>query len=316
MSTPAKNIVLRAILADDASVKMATALGTPGKTESKRIALTSEQLTTEQIVGRIKELSKLRDEIVQVMRQFNLTREAGPSVGDQLDYDSELESAKRELDEARNQYQEVQGRIDKIQRQIDDSKKKIAALTEISQTGFATDQLESEDGDFRRVLGRLPVKKSDTAQKALQSQFKDQAIVAVGNKKRDGIYILLAVLKDKSSQALQTLLLYDFTPIEIPEFRSHDLNSEAQVEEDRVKVLAKELDELNLKRDELRNKAGQTLNHRLDQVVDALMLLRGILKLGEGTHASRIYAHLQKALPDETVSNLSRTGVIELESSS
>ncbi|HLC10462.1 MAG TPA: hypothetical protein VJL56_01295, partial [Candidatus Bathyarchaeia archaeon] len=235
MSTPAKNIVLRAILADDASVKMATALGTPGKTESKRIALTSEQLTTEQIVGRIKELSKLRDEIVQVMRQFNLTREAGPSVGDQLDYDSELESAKRELDEARNQYQEVQGRIDKIQRQIDDSKKRIAALTEISQTGFATDQLESEAEDFRRVLGRLPAKKLEAAQKAVQSQFKDQAILAVGNKKQDLFYVLVAAPKDKSSQALQTLLLYDFTPIQIPEYKSQDVKSGIQTEEEKAK---------------------------------------------------------------------------------
>ena len=316
MSTPAKNIVLRAILADDASVKMATALGTPGKTESKRIALTSEQLTTEQIVGRIKELSKLRDEIVQVMRQFNLTREAGPSVGDQLDYDSELESAKRELDEARNQYQEVQGRIDKIQRQIDDSKKRIAALTEISQTGFATDQLESEAEDFRRVLGRLPVKKLEGAQKAVQSQFKDQAILAVGSKKQDAFYVLVAAPKDKSSQALQTLLLYDFTPIQIPEYKSQDVKSGIQTEEEKAKALAKELDELKLQLDDLRKTAGLTLNQRLDKVVDALMMFRGILKLGEGTQASRIYARLERVLPAEIVNNLSRRGVIELESSS
>ena len=316
MSTPAKNIVLRAILADDASVKMATALGTPGKTESKRIALTSEQLTTEQIVGRIKELSKLRDEIVQVMRQFNLTREAGPSVGDQLDYDSELESAKRELDEARNQYQEVQGRIDKIQRQIDDSKKRIAALTEISQTGFATDQLESEAEDFRRVLGRLPVKKLEGAQKAVQSQFKDQAILAVGSKKQDAFYVLVAAPKDKSSQALQTLLLYDFTPIQIPEYKSQDVKSGIQTEEEKAKALAKELDELKLQLDDLRKTAGLTLNQRLDKVVDALMMFRGILKLGEGTQASRIYARLERVLPAEIVNNLSRRGIIELESSS
>ncbi|TMI26580.1 hypothetical protein E6H30_03445 [Candidatus Bathyarchaeota archaeon] len=316
MSTPAKNIVLRAILADDASVKMATALGTPGKTESKRIALTSEQLTTEQIVGRIKELSKLRDEIVQVMRQFNLTREAGPSVGDQLDYDSELESAKRELDEARNQYQEVQGRIDKIQRQIDDSKKRIAALTEISQTGFATDQLESEAEDFRRVLGRLPAKKLEAAQKAVQSQFKDQAILAVGNKKQDSFYVLVAAPKDKSSQALQTLLLYDFTPIQIPEYKSQDVKSGIQTEEEKAKALAKELDELKLQLDDLRKTAGLTLNQRLDKVVDALMMFRGILKLGEGTQASRIYARLERVLPAEIVNNLSRRGIIELESSS
>src|SRR6267378_3671822 len=315
MSTPAKNTLLRAILADDASVKIATALGTPGKTESKKIALTSGQLTTEQIVNRIKELSKLRDETLQVMRQLNLTREAAPSTGDPLDYDGELESARRQLDEARNEYQEVQGKIEKIQRQIDESKKKVAALTEISQTGFATDQLESESGDFRRVLGRLPVKKIESTQKALQSQYKDQAVLAVGNRKQDMYYVLVVVPKDKSSQALQTILLYDFTPIEIPEYKSPDAKSEIQTEDARAKLLSKELEGLKLQLDDLRRRAGQTLNRRLDEVVEALMLLRGILKLGEGTQASRIYARLEKVLPAETMTNLSKRGIIELESS-
>ena len=316
MSTPAKNSVLRAILADDTSVKMATALGAPGKTELKKIALTSGQLTTEQIVSRIKELSKLRDEILQVVRQLNLTREAGPSAVDQQDYGSELESARLELDEAREKYQEVQGRIDKIQRQIDDSRKRTSALTEISQTGFATDQLESEAEDFRRVLGRLPSKKLEPAQKAMQSQFKDQVILAVGSKKQDAVYVLVATSKDKSSQALQTLLLYDFTPIQIPEYKSQDVKSGIQTEEEKAKALAKELDELKLQLDDLRKTAGLTLNQRLDKVVDALMMFRGILKLGEGTLASRIYARLERVLPAETVNNLSRRGIIELESSS
>ena len=316
MSTPAKNSVLRAILADDASVKMGTALGATGKTESKKIALTSGQLTTEQIVNRIKELSKLRDEILQVMRQLNLTREAAPSTGHQLDYDGELESARRQLDEARNEYQEVQGKIEKIQRQIDESKKKVANLTEISQTGFATEQLESESGDFRRALGRLPAKKLEAAQKALQSQYKDQAVLAVGNRKQDLYYVLVAALKDKSSQALQTLLLFDFTPIETPEYKSDDVKSEIQTEAARAKVLFKELEGLKLQLDDLRRRAGQTLNRRLDEVVEALMLLRGILKLGEGTQASRIYVQLERVFPVEIVNSLSRKGIVELESSS
>jgi vacuolar-type H+-ATPase subunit I/STV1 len=280
------------------------------------VILASGNMTTEAIVGRIKELSKLRDEILQVMRQLNLTRESNPSPVDQLDFHSELESAKRELEEARDKYQEIQGRIEKIQKQIDDSKKKIAALEEISQTGFATDQLESDAGDFRRVSGRIPVKKLEAARKAVQSQFKGEAILAVGNKKQDSFYILVAAPKDKSSPALQTLLLYDFTPIEIPEYKSSDFRSEIQTEDGAVKILTKELDELRLRLDDLREKAGLTVNHRLDQVVDALMLLRAILKLGEGTQASHIYARLEKVLPAETVTNLSRQGIIELESSS
>ena len=309
MSSPAKSSVLRAILADDASVRMATALGIPGKTESKRVALTSGQLTTEEIVRRIKELSKLRDEILQVMRQLNLTREAAPSMVDQLDYDSELDTAKRE-------FEEVQGKVEKIQRQIDESKKKIAGLTEISQTGFATDELESVSIDFRRILGQLPVKKLEAAQKALQSQLRYEAIFAIGSRKQDMFYVLVAAPKDKSSQALQTLLLYDFTPIEIPEYKSPDAKSEIQTEDTRAKMLSKELEGLKLQLDDLRRRAGQTLNRRLDEVVDALMLLRGILKLGEGTQASRIYARLERVVPVETVNSLSRKGIVELESSS
>ena len=316
MSSPAKNTVLRAILADDASVKTARALGAPGKTETKLIPLTSGQLTTEQIVTRIKEFSKLRDEILQVMRQLNLTRESSLSPTDQPSYDSEMESTRRELDEARNQYQELQGSVDKIQREIDDLRKRIAALTEISQTGFATDQLESEARDFRRILGRLPFKKLEAAQKAITSQFKDQAILATGNRNQDALYILVAAPRDKSSQALQTLLLYDFSPIEIPHYESQDVASEIQSLEERSMVLTKELDELKLKLGDMRRNAGSTLNRRLDQVVDVLMLLRGILKLGEGIQASQIYAHLERVPPAETVSNLSRKGIIELESSS
>lgn len=316
MSTPAKNSILRAIFADDASVKIATALGSPRKTESKKIQLTSGQLTTEQIARRIKELLKLRDEILQVMRQLSLTREAGPSSVDQLGYDGELESAKQELDEARDEYQDLQGRIEKIQRQIDDSEKKIAALTEISQTGFAPDQLESEARDFRRILGRLPIKKLEAAQKALESQFKDQVILAVGTRKQDAFYVLVATPRDKSSQALQTLLLHDFAPIEIPEYKSTDVKSQLQEEDEREQFLSKELERLKLQIDDFRRKAGETLNRRLDEIVDALMLLRGVLKLGEGTQASRIYIRLEKIVPAETMNGLSRKGIIELESSS
>jgi vacuolar-type H+-ATPase subunit I/STV1 len=316
MSSPAKSIVLRAVLPNDASTNVALALGPTGKAESKTVTLVSGNMTTEAIVGRIKELSKLRDEILQVMRQLNLTRKSEPSRADQPDYDVELELVKRELEEARDKYQEIQGRIEKVQRQIDDSKKKIAALEEISQTGFATDQLESEAEDFRRVLGRLPGKKLEAAQKAVQSQLKEQAILAVGNKKQDSFYILVAAPKDKSSQTLQTLLLYDFTPIEIPEYKSSDVRSEIRTEDERAKILTQELGELELQLDDLREKAGLTVNHRLDQVIDALMLLRAILKLGDGTQASHIYARLEKILPAETVTNLSRLGIVELESSS
>jgi vacuolar-type H+-ATPase subunit I/STV1 len=316
MSALAKATVLRALLPNDVSSKTNLGLGTLSKTESKDVTLASGQMTTESMVGRIKELSKLRDEILQVMRQLNLTREARSSPVDRLDYDKEIETTRQELDELRNQHQEIQGKIENVQRQIDDCRKRIVALTEVSAAGFAQDQLESEAEDFRRVLGRLPVRKLEAAQKAMLSQFKDQVTVAVGNRKQDAFYILVVAPKDKASQALQTLLLYDFAPIDIPEYSSRNFKSEIQTEEDGLKVPSAELEGLKLQLDVLSRRAGQTLNRRLDEVVDTLMLLRGILKLGEGTQASRIYARLERVLPAETVTNLSKRGIIELESSS
>jgi hypothetical protein len=161
----------------------------------------------------------------------------------------------------------------------------------------------------------LPVKKIESAQKALQSQYKDQAVLAVGNRKQDMYYVLVAAPKDKSSQALQTILLYDFTPIEIPEYKSPGAKSEIQTEQAKARVLFKELEGLKLQLDDLRRRAGQTLNRRLDEVVEALMLLRGILKLGEGSQASRIYARLERVAPAEILNRLSRKGIIELEPS-
>ena len=295
-------------------MKIATTLGTFGKTESVRIALTSG-LNTEEIASRIKKLSKLRDETLQVMRQVSLTREAGPSPADKLDYNSELESAKQELEDARNQYQEVQAKVERIQKQIEDSKKKMTALIEISETGFAAKQLESGEGEFRRTLGRLPAKKLEAAKKAMQSQFKDQVILAIGDKKQDAVFVLVATPRDKLSQAVQTLLLYDFTPIEIPEYESLDVRSEIQREEAKVKEFSKDLDKVKLQLDDLRKKAGQTLNKKLDDIINALMLLRGILKLGEGTQVSRIYARLERVIPADVVNTLTRKGIVELEPS-
>src|SRR6267378_4021363 len=120
MSSPAKITILRAILPNDASAKAALGLGTFSRTESRSVTLTSGQMTTEALVAGMKELSKLRDEILQVMRQLNLTREAGPSSVDQLDYDEEIEPAHEELDEITNQFQEMQDKIDTTQGQVDD----------------------------------------------------------------------------------------------------------------------------------------------------------------------------------------------------
>ena len=313
MSSPAKSIVLRAILPNDTSVKTALAREVNTATESDLLTLSAEKMTTEAIVGRIKELSKLRDEIVQVMRQLSILRDPGTKPTDPISDNDELESIRQELDDTRSRYQEIQGKIEGIQRQIDDSKKLISGLTELSKTGFTAEQLESEVGEFRRVLGRVPIKKLETVQKAVQTQLKDQAILAIGNKGKETVFILVATPKDKSSQALQTLLLSDFSQVDIPAYNLGNLKEEIQAKEEKIGVLTKESEELKSQQDNMRNTAAQVLNRRLDSIVDSLILLRGTLKLGEGTQASRVYSRLEKALPAATMSELTKKGIIEVE---
>ena len=313
MSSPAKAIVLRAILPNDTLTK--TSLGRDGpKIEADTLTLPSEKMTTEAIVVRIKELSKLRDEILQVIRQLNISREPGAEQADQLGYHVELDSIREEIDDARSRYQEIQTKIDDVQRQIDDSKKLVSGLGELSKTGFTAEQLESQVSDFHRVLGRVPVKKLEAVQKAVQTQLKEQAILAVGSKGKDTAYILVATPNDKSSQALQTLLLHDFSQVEIPEMRADNPQAAIQAQESKLKVLTTELDRLRHMQDETRKVSGLILNRRLDEISDSLILLRGTLKLGEGRQVSRVYTRLEKPLPAPTMNELTKKGIVEVES--
>lgn len=312
MSSPAKAIVLRAILPSDALAKSSFGRDGP-KIEADKLTLPFEKMTTEAIVDRIKELSKLRDEILQVTRQLNISREPGAEQADQLGYHVELDSIRQEIDDARTTYQQIQTKIDEVQRQSDDSKKLVSGLVEISKTGFTPEQLESQVSDFHRVLGRVPVKKLEAVQKAIQAQLKEQAILAVGSKGKDSAYILVATPKDRSSQALQTLLLYDFSQVETPEIKANNPQAEIQDQESKIKGLTAELDRLKHEQDHTRKVSGLLLNRRLDEISDSLILLRGTLKLGEGTQASRVYTRLEKPLPIPTMNELTKRGVVDVE---
>lgn len=315
MSSPAKAIVMRVILPNDPSMKTALAREA-SKLESDALTLSSEKMTTETIVGRIKELLKLRDEIIQEMRQLGIPREPGINLADEVSSYDQLDSIRQEIDETRGQYQETRGKIDAIQRQIDDSKKLISGLSELSRTGFTAEQLESGAGDFRRVLGRVPVKKLEAVQKVAQTQLKDHTILAIGSKGKDTAYVLVATPKDKSSQALQTLLPYDFSQVDIPEINSSDPNAEIQVQEDKLKALMMDLEEPKRRQGDILKTAGEVLNHRQDEISDSLLLLRGMLKLGEGAQALRVYARLEKPLPTQMMNELTRKAVVDVETAS
>src|SRR5690348_17406929 len=129
MSSPAKALLLRGIFPNDPAVKTALAREAP-QLESNTLTLSSEKMTTETIVGRIKELSKLRDEVIQVLRHLSIPREPGTEPTNQFGNYDELDPIREEVDETRNRYQEIQGKVDDIQRQIDDSKRLISRSEE------------------------------------------------------------------------------------------------------------------------------------------------------------------------------------------
>ncbi len=314
MSASAKTTILRAILPDDRSVKTASSYGHPESTETKTIPLSSGKMTTMEIVGRIKELSKVKEEILQSVRQLAVPRVARETRSSWLSFEVELESARLELATTRTDYQGLQEKMENLQRKIDDCKKRTGTLTDLSQTGFSWQQLESESDDFQRVVGRIPSKKLPSAQKAIQAQFKDQAILAVGAKQHDAVYVLMAAPSDKISQLVQLLLLNDFSAIDIPKTPSLDFQSEMRAEDEKTRALANDLETLKPQLEALRKTTGESLNRRLDEINDAILLLKAILKLGEGTQALGLFTQLERPLPAETLNSLARLGVVELES--
>lgn len=310
MSSSAKGTVLRLLTPWVSSSTILANLGPLAKVQSTNLVLTSGRLTTEGIVRTIRELARLRDELLHTMRQLSIPRDPRRSGLENPDYEELLGEAQKQLEEKRKLHQETQARIESLQRQIEDVRKQTARVSELDEAGFASTEAFSAHGQFSRLLGRLPVRKLEPAQRALKSNLQEQAVFATGNRKKDWIYVLVAFPGDKMSTALQTLILYDFVQTEVPSSEEPDLKKTlAKLVEKKDKVA----DELELAQAELkttRTETGKDLNVLADIVQDSLIVLRGVLKLGEGMKASYSFVWLEKASPTKVVTALSAHGML------
>jgi hypothetical protein len=166
---------------------------------------------------------------------------------------------------------------------------------------------------FRRILGRLPVKKLDAAQKALHASLKDTTFLTTGERKGDTVYILAATPTDNALQTLQTLLLYDFVQTDLPVLENADM-------EEVLDGLRRKKDELiGVKQslestiEDIRRSLGGPLNQSIDKIAETLLTLRGSLRLGEGTSTAHIFARLNNPPGPVTLNALQKDGVLELD---
>ncbi len=95
MSTASKGTTLRLIMPKDASTRVVAALGATAKFESSDTILSAGRLTTDKLVGNIKDYSRLRDELFHTIRQLGVARNARTAstpTGDYADYLSKTRS--------------------------------------------------------------------------------------------------------------------------------------------------------------------------------------------------------------------------------
>ncbi len=310
MSTIPKGTTLRLIMPKDSSTRVMATLGPTAKVESRDTVLSGGRLTTDQMVSNIREYSRLRDELFHTIRQVGLTRNARAASSEPSDHATVLVEAREELDEKKASHQDLQSRIENLEKQIDEAKKQISRISEITQAGFSSADIAFAKGEFNRVIGRIPVRKVTDAQRSLQKLLGDQVVLALGNRAKDWVYILVAAPEEKIPQALQTILLYDFSQSEIPKSEEPDLKNAKAALETRVEELSSDLDEAKAEMKRFQDLARESLNHLADNIQDSLIQLQAVLKMGEGSQASRAFAWLAKTPGPKMLNSLSSQGAL------
>ncbi len=226
------------------------------------------------------------------------------------DLASLLTEAQEELENRRTQYQELQSKIDSLQRQLDTVEKQVGILEEVGRAGFTSPEVSGYASGFNRILGRLPFRKLAETQRDLDGSLKDQAVLATGARVKDLIYVLVAVPRDKTSQALQTLLLHDFVQTEAPSSEGADRDASLAALETKRKSVQEELGSFKDQLKQFQAETRDSLNRIADMVQEAYMSLKGLLQLGEGSKASIAMAWLAKPVSPKTVSIMRSQGAI------
>ena len=310
MSIPPKGTTLRLIMPKEASSRILTTIGSASKLESKETVLTGGGMTTDEIVARIKECVRLRDELVHTIRQLGLTREPKISNVEGGDFADSLRDVRKQLEDQKSEYLETQSRIEDLAKRIEESKRQFARISEVIQAGFTSEDIVFSKGEFNRVMGKMPARKLEDAQRALQKLLGDQVVLALGNRSKDSAYVLLAAPEERMPQVLQTMLLYDFIQTEIPKSEEPDLKSAQSNLEARLKELTQELDASKEELNGIRKLAGETLNSLTDNVQESLIHLQAVLKMGEGSQASFAFALLAKPPTSKVLTSLSSQGAL------
>ena len=313
MSSVAKPLTVRIIVPKILAHSAISSLGPLGKVEAQELVLDTRRMTTEDVVRYIKEYAKLRDGISQTFRQLGIERKPESAIPETFDLKTTGSEAETQAAEARSEHQKILSSVEGAERQVQEMEKQISTVEQLKATGFNFDEMMSRATGFRRILGRLPSKKLDAAQKALRVVLKERAIMTTGAKKNDSVYILAATPTEDASQALQTLLLYDFIPTDIPNIEAPDATAALtswQMEKDR---LIREKQSQNSRLEALREKLAGPLNRSADNIEETLLLLRGSLRLGDGTKATHILARLDKPLTPVVLNSLQKDGVVQLD---
>ncbi len=310
MSSTPKGTTLRLIIPKGTSTQVVASIGPTAKFESSETVLSAGRLTTDKLVGYIKDYSRLRDELFHTMRQIGVPRNARTASDLPGDYASFLPTAKEELEQKKSEYQEIQSRTVDIEKRIDEAKKQLTRVNEVIHAGFNTTDLAFSKGEFNKVLGRIPSRKLTDAQSAIKKLLQDQAILATGNRVKDNIYVLLAAPEDKVQQATQTLILYDFVPSEVSKSEEPDLNMTKSGLEGRITEQTSSLDQARKEMKKFQDTAAETLNQIGDHLQDSLMQMQAVLKMGEGAQASKVFAWLPKPPTPRVFNSLQSNGAL------
>jgi len=311
MSRVSKTSTLRVIVPKILAQRTTTSLEPFGKVEAEERVLNTGRLTIEDVVRYIKEYAKLRDGISQTLRQLGIERKPGSATPEMSDLTSVYSEVETEAAEARGEYQKLLSNVEVCERQIQEWEKQISTVEQLKATGFSFDEMMSRVTGFRRILGRLPSKKLDAAQKALNALLKERAIMTSGAKRNDSVDLLVATPTENASQVLQTLLIYDFIPTDIASLEGTDVGETLASWQKKKDNLAEEKQSFSRKLEALQKNLAGPLNSSANNIEETLLLLRGSLRLGEGTKAAHIIARLDKPLTHVVLNALQSDGVIE-----
>jgi len=288
-------------------------LGPLGKVDAQELVLDTGRMTTEDVVRYIKEYAKLRDGMSQTLRQLGIERKPESAIPETSDLKTTSSEAETQAAEARREYQKILSSVEAAERQFQEIEKQVSTVEQLKGTGFSFDEIMSGATGFRRILGRLPSKKLDAAQKALRALLKERAVMTTGAKRNDSVHILVATSTEDASQALQTLLLYEFVPTEIPSIEAADATAALMSWQTEKERIIREKQSRNGELEVLRENLAGPLNRSADNIEETLLLLRSSLRLGDGSKAAHILARLDKPLTPIILNSLQKDGVLELD---